>query len=97
MRIDRWLWHARFFRTRTLAARMVGEGRIRLNATPVTRPATLVRPGDLLTIPQGGTVHVVRVRAPGLRRGPAAEARALYETVPEDPPASPLEARPGGP
>lgn len=81
IRLDKWLWHARFFRSRSLAARMVAEGRVRINAERVDRPSRAVLPGDVLTFPQGREVRVVRIVAAGHRRGPAAEAQALYEDV----------------
>ena len=86
IRLDKWLWHARFFKTRSLAARAVAEGRVRLNAERVEKPAQSVGPGDALTFPQGNRIRVVRVRALGTRRGPAPEAQALYEDLtPPDP------------
>lgn len=90
VRLDKWLWHARFFKTRSLAARQVAEGRVRINGARTDRPARAVGPGDVLTFPQGDRVRVVRVLATGLRRGPAAEAAALYEELPPTP-AAPLE------
>lgn len=91
LRIDKWLWQARFFKTRTLAARVVGEGSVRLNGARVEKPAQAVAPGDVLTFPQGRQVRVVAVAALGTRRGPAEEARALYEdrTPPPAPRAGP--------
>jgi ribosome-associated heat shock protein Hsp15 len=76
-RLDRWLWRARFFRTRTLAARAV-EGGVRVNGQRTVKPGAAVRPGDVLTFVQAGRVRVVEVLDPGERRGPAVEARALY-------------------
>lgn len=78
IRLDKWLWHARFFKTRGLAARAVSEGVIRLNAQRVVKPATAVAVGDGLTFVQAGRVRVVRVLALGSRRGPASEAQRLY-------------------
>ena len=91
IRLDKWLWHARFFKTRSLAARVIGEGSVRLNGARVAKPAQAVGPGDVLTFPQGRTVRVVEVLATGTRRGPAEEARALYEdrTPPPVPRAGP--------
>ena len=98
LRLDKWLWQARFFKTRTLAARVVAEGRVRLNGERVGKPAQGVGPGDVLTFPQGRAVRVVAVVALGTRRGPAEEARALYDDrSPEVPPAVPrVGARPTG-
>ena len=81
-RIDVWLWRARFFKTRSLAAGFVGEGRIRLirgaAETRLDKPSRTVRPGDGLVFALGGRLVSVRVADCGERRGPAAEARALY-------------------
>jgi len=89
-RVDKWLWHARFFRTRTLAAKVVADG-VRINGVRIDRPAALVRPGDVLTFAQGSDVRVIEVAAIGLRRGPAPEAHGLYldRTPPMAPPAGP--------
>jgi len=81
IRLDKWLWHARFCKSRALAARMVGDGAVRVNAVRVTKPATPVRVGDGLSFAQGGRVRALRVRALGIRRGPAPEARALYDDL----------------
>ena len=78
IRLDKWLWFARFFRTRSLAARVIGEHGIRVNGARVSKPAFCVRAGDLLTFSQGRTVRVVEILACGERRGPAAEAQSLY-------------------
>jgi ribosome-associated heat shock protein Hsp15 len=86
MRLDKWLWQARFYKTRTLAARAVAEGKVRLNGLRTIKPATTVGIGDGLTLVQGATVRVVRVRELGTRRGPASEARELYEDVAAPPP-----------
>ena len=84
-RADVWLWRARFFKTRALACRFVEEGRIRLTRsgieTRVDKPSRPLKPGDLLVFGIGGRLVAVRVLASGERRGPAAEARGLYETV----------------
>jgi ribosomal 50S subunit-recycling heat shock protein len=81
-RIDVWLWRARFFRTRSLAARFVEEGRVRLTRggqeTRLDKSSRLVRPGDQLVFAVGGRLIAVVVEAPGTRRGPPAEARTLY-------------------
>lgn len=81
IRLDKWLWHARFFKTRGLAARTVAEGHVRVNARPVDKPATAIGEGDTLTFPQGPRIRVIRVLAAGLRRGPAPEAQALYDDL----------------
>jgi ribosome-associated heat shock protein Hsp15 len=81
LRIDKWLWHARFCKTRALAQRMAETGLIRLNGHRIEKPNALVRPGDVLTLPAAREVVVLRVLALGERRGPPAEARALYERI----------------
>ncbi|MEM6375447.1 MAG: RNA-binding S4 domain-containing protein [Pseudomonadota bacterium] len=81
IRVDKWLWQARFFKTRALATKLVSSGKVRVNARRVSKPASLVGPGDVLTFPQSGTIRVIRVLAPGQRRGPASEAQQLYEDV----------------
>ena len=78
IRIDKWLWQARFFKTRSLAASVVSSGHLRLNGAKMAKPGHDVRPGDVLTFPQADHIRVVRVLAPGTRRGPADEARTLY-------------------
>jgi ribosome-associated heat shock protein Hsp15 len=87
MRIDKWLWHARFFKTRTLAANVVSAGHVRINSVKAAKPAQGVIPGDVLTFAQGDAVRVVRVVAHGIRRGPAPEAQTLYEDLTPPPPA----------
>ena len=81
IRIDKWLWQARFFKTRVLAALAVSGGHLRLNGAPMGKPGHAVGPGDVLTFPQGNQVRVVRILACGSRRGPAAEARGLYDEI----------------
>ena len=71
LRIAKWLWHARFFKSRSLATRHCVQGRLRVNGNRVNKPHAMVRPGDVLTFPKGPHVHVVRIAALGVRRGPA--------------------------
>ncbi|MEM1273513.1 MAG: RNA-binding S4 domain-containing protein [Pseudomonadota bacterium] len=92
--MDKWLWHARFFKTRTLASRIVTEGRVRVNGDRVSKPSTAVGPSDTLTFAWGQHVRVVRIVAIGARRGPAPEAQALYEDLTEQTPASPQRTGP---
>lgn len=92
MRIDKWLWQARFFKTRTLAASVVEAGHLRLNGMHVAKPAHAVAVGDTLTFAQGSRIRVIRVTCLSLRRGPATEAQALYcDLDAGEGPASPLE------
>ena len=83
LRLDKWLWQARFFKTRALAATLAARRKIRVNSVLVTKPHYRVRPGDVLTFPQAKTVRIVRVVALGSRRGPASEAQTLYEDLAE--------------
>jgi ribosome-associated heat shock protein Hsp15 len=83
LRLDKWLWQARFFKTRAIAAMLAGRRKIRVNNMLVTKPHHRVRPGDVLTFPQGETVRIVRVMELGVRRGPASEAQTLYEDLTE--------------
>lgn len=81
IRLDKWLWQARFFKTRALSAKTVSGGHVRVNGNRAAKPAHAVAPGDVLTFPQARQVRVVRIVALGLRRGPASEAQALYEDL----------------
>jgi len=81
LRLDKWLWQARFFKTRSLAAKTVAAGQVRVNAERVSKPAAGVGPGDVLTFPQGRRIRVVRIVALAARRGPAPEAQALYDDL----------------
>lgn len=78
IRVDKWLWHARFFKTRSLAAKVVSGGHLRLNGQKVLKPAQPVTGDDVLTFAQGREIRVIKVLALGTRRGPAPEAQALY-------------------
>ena len=83
-RLDKWLWFARFFKSRSLATRFCSTGRLRVNGKLVSKPHYALKPGDVLTFPLGPHVRIIQVAELGLRRGPATEARALYEDL--DPP-----------
>ncbi len=86
-RIDRWLFFTRAVKSRSLAARLVQAARVRVNREKVDQPSRPVKPGDVLTITLERRVLVWRVLAPGTRRGPAEEARTLYEDITPPPPA----------
>lgn len=92
LRLDKWLWQARFFRTRALAAAVVASGHVRVNGIPVTRPGRDVTPGDTLTFAQANRIRVIRILDLGLRRGPASEAQALYRDL--DAPPAPIAPDP---
>ena len=86
LRLDKWLWHARFFKSRSQATAYCAEGRLRLNRRHIDRASAALRVGDVLTFPHGNAIRVVRVLALGVRRGPPPEARALYaDLVAPDP------------
>ena len=80
-RLDKWLFHARFYRTRPLAQAAAAAGRVRLNGMKIDKPGHALKPGDVLTLGKGGQVIAVRVLALAERRGPAPEARTLYEVL----------------
>jgi ribosome-associated heat shock protein Hsp15 len=82
VRIDKWLWAARFFKTRALATDAVLGGHVHLNGTRV-KPAKDVRVGDVLQVRIGTTQWVVEVREVAEKRGPASVAQALYEETPD--------------
>ncbi|MDE2581218.1 MAG: RNA-binding S4 domain-containing protein [Rhodospirillales bacterium] len=82
-RLDVWLWCARFLKSRSDCARLIAAGAARLNRQPTDKAHARVRVGDVLTVAVHDRVRVVRVRGLGQRRGPPAEARALYEEIPE--------------
>ncbi len=91
-RLDKWLWCARFATTRTACAGMAESGLLRINRQPTDKPHARVRVGDVLTLPLYAGVRVVQVLGLSDRRGPAAEARALYADVPEAPGAGATDA-----
>lgn len=99
LRVDKWLYHARFFKSRTLAAKMCDGGGLRIDGEKVRKSHYKVKPGEVLTFSQGPWIRVVKVLALGTRRGPAAEARALYEDLspPEQQKKLPKSAAPAVP
>lgn len=84
LRIDKWLWQARFFKSRTLAAKFVNGGTLRLNGVKIAKAHHVIRVGDVLTFPLGPHIRLIKIEQLGTRRGPATEARTLYEDL--DPP-----------
>lgn len=94
-RIDKWLWFARLAKTRTLAQKLAVSGRVRVNTDRNDSASRLVKVGDTLTIAvDPPDVRILRILAMGHRRGPAPEARLLYEDLTPSRPASPLAAGP---
>ena len=78
-RLDQWLWFARLIKTRSLAGRLCADGAVSVNQAAVRKPNHLIRIGDIVIVPQGPLRRTVRVLGLGVRRGPATEARQLYE------------------
>lgn len=81
LRLDKWLWHARFFKSRSLATAQVTGGKVRIDGAVVSKAHFALRPGHVLTFVQGHHVRVIKVLALGTRRGPAPEAQRLYEDL----------------
>jgi ribosome-associated heat shock protein Hsp15 len=82
-RIDKWLWFARLVKTRTLAQATVSQGQVRVNKVRIVKASHEIGPGDVLTLAVHGRVRVVRVVSVGARRGPASEARTLFQNIAE--------------
>ena len=81
LRVDKYLWFARFFKTRSLDTKRANGGRIRINGNKIKKSSDTVRIGDILTFAQGNEIRVIRVLNLGTRRGPAQEAQSLYEDI----------------
>jgi ribosome-associated heat shock protein Hsp15 len=92
-RLDKWLWFARMAKTRSLAQRLVTDGKVRLNRERVTKPSHTVKLGDLVTVSLGKQLRLLKVAAFGERRGPAPEAAVLYDDL--APPPVRTAAKPG--
>lgn len=86
MRLDKWLWHARFFRSRTLASEFCETAGVRIAGQPVRKAHYQLRVGDVLTFTQGAHVRVIRVLALNERRVSAPLAREFYEDLAPPPP-----------
>jgi ribosome-associated heat shock protein Hsp15 len=87
-RIDRWLWAARFFKTRSLAVEEIARGRVEVNGQPVQKPAREVKAGDRVVVRQGHVQRTIVVKGLSEVRGPAPIAQQLYDETPES-----IEAR----
>ena len=96
LRLDKWLWHARFFKSRTLAAQQVTQGGFRVTRDAVRKSRHAVQPGDVVTFAKGPYVRVIEIIALGTRRGPASEAQMLYRDL-NPPDAQPKSERSLGP
>ncbi len=90
-RLDKWLWCARLVRTRASAARLIADGKVRVNGTRALKLARPVKAGDVVTGTAGGRLFVVRVTGEADRRGPASVAKALYEDLTPKSPPGPTE------
>ncbi|MGI9482378.1 MAG: RNA-binding S4 domain-containing protein [Hyphomicrobiales bacterium] len=86
-RVDKWLWFARIVKTRTLAAKLVTSGKVRLNKQRIAKPSHSIKEGDTLTFMFHKRLRVLKICAIGTRRGPASEAQLLYQDL--SPPAPP--------
>ena len=80
-RLDKWLWYARFFKTRTQATKLIQSGKLRINGNITNKPHRTAIIGMVLTFPQSKHVRVIQISEIGQRRGPASEAMALYEDL----------------
>jgi ribosome-associated heat shock protein Hsp15 len=80
-RLDKWLWFVRVVKSRTSAAALVADGKVRVNRERASKPSQMLRVGDVVTVAAHARVRVLRVLAIGARRGPPAEARRLYEDL----------------
>ena len=100
IRLDKWLWQARFFKARSISAKVVNAGHVRLNGVKVKKTSTPIKVGDTLEFLQAETLKIVKLKALGVRRGPAVEAQSLYEDltpIPEIPEITPEIERKGRP
>ena len=81
LRLDKWLWYARFFKTRSAATKAISGGRFRLDGMVMKKPHRQALSGQVLTFIQGDRIRVIKITALGSRRGPATEASLLYEDL----------------
>ncbi len=94
-RLDKWLWHARFLKSRSLATKLCKSGKVRINGTLNDKAHHPIKIGDVLTFPLGPHIRIIEILAIGMRRGPAPEARALYQDL--APPPVRAKRDPSGP
>ena len=81
IRLDKWLWQARFFKSRSIAAGIISAGKVRINSDVSAKPARPVGANDVLTFHQQTDIRIVKILACGHRRGPAPEAQTLYDDM----------------
>ena len=84
IRLDIWLWHARFYKSRNLSSKAILSGKLRVNSIKIIKPASKVKINDVLTINHVNTVRIIQIQSIGARRGPASEAQALYNDLSPD-------------
>ena len=81
IRLDTWLWYARFYKSRSLSSKVILSGKVRVNSNKIIKPASKVKINDVLTINHVNTVRIIQIQSIGARRGPASEAQALYKDL----------------
>ncbi|MDD9911371.1 MAG: RNA-binding S4 domain-containing protein [Ahrensia sp.] len=89
IRVDKWLWYARVVKSRSLAQGLIKTGKVRVNAARISAPSRQIEPGDVITVTLDRQIKILKMIAPGDRRGPASEARTLYEDL--SPPPAPKQ------
>ena len=81
IRLDTWLWYARFYKSRSLSSKAILSGKCRVNSNKIIKPASKVKLNDVLTINHLNVVRIIQVQSLGIRRGPASEAQQLYKDL----------------
>ena len=81
IRIDKWLWWARFFKTRSLSTKIINNGTVRLNSRRIVKPSVEIEVNDVLTFISGKSIRVIKVLSLGERRVNSKEARKMYEII----------------
>ena len=84
IRLDTWLWYARFYKSRSLSSKAILSGKLRVNSNKIIKPAAKVKLNDVLTINHVNMVRIIQIQSLGARRGPASEAQKLYKDLSGD-------------
>jgi len=84
IRLDTWLWYARFYKSRSLSSKVILSGKVRVNSNKIIKPASKVKINDVLTINHVNAVRIIQIQSLGARRGPASEAQKLYKDLSGD-------------
>ena len=84
IRLDTWLWYARFYKSRSLSSKAILNGKLRINSNKITKPATKAKTNDVLTLNYVNEIRIIQIQSLGSRRGPASEAQSLYIDLTED-------------